>query len=103
MSVAILGGLDRLKPFYKKRGRELGFSGVKVFSQKVPNLGRRMQGFDGIVICTGTVAHPMVEEAVRVARDFGIPIGRTHSSSVSALKKSLAEISAVGRSPKKNQ
>ena len=103
MSVAILGGLDRLKPFYKKRGRELGFSGVKVFSQKVPNLGRRMQGFDGIVICTGTVAHPMVEEAVRVARDFGIPVGRTHSSSVSALKKSLAEISAVGKSPKNNQ
>lgn len=97
MSVAILGGLDRLKPFYEQRGRELGYSDVKVFSRRVPNLAKRLNGFARIVICTGTVAHPMVENAVRVARQFNIPLGRTHSSSVSALNKCLQAISHHGR------
>ena len=44
---------------------------------------------DKIVIFTGTVAHPMVTEATRIARMRGIPIERTHSSSVSALKRCL--------------
>ena len=51
MSVAILGGLDRLKPFYLKQGRKLGFSNVKVYSRKFPNMIKRLQGFGGIVIC----------------------------------------------------
>ena len=33
VSVAILGGLDRLKPYYLKQGRNLGFDNMKVFSK----------------------------------------------------------------------
>ena len=92
MSVAILGGLDRLKPFYLKQGRKLGFSNVKVYSRKFPNMIKRLQGFGGIVICTGNVAHTMVEGTVRMAQANGIPVGRTHSSSVSSMKKCLENI-----------
>ncbi|HIN87645.1 MAG TPA: hypothetical protein EYN05_03180 [Nitrospinaceae bacterium] len=53
MSVAILGGMDRLKCYYIKQGRDLGFSSVKVFSRKFPNMLKRLKGFSGIVICTG--------------------------------------------------
>ena len=35
MSIAILGGLDRLKPHYLRHGRNLGFNNVKVFSKKL--------------------------------------------------------------------
>ena len=34
MSVVILGGIDRLKPYYLKQGRNLGFTEIKVFSKK---------------------------------------------------------------------
>jgi len=91
MSIAILGGLDRLKKSYERKGKDLGYS-VKVFSQRVPNMGQRLVGVDGIVIFTGTVAHPMVEDARRVARKYNIPIGRTQSSSVSAFKRCLTDI-----------
>ena len=88
MSVAIVGGLDLLKRSYEKKCRDMGYQG-KVFSKRIPNLADRMTGVDGIVIFTGTVAHPMVAEAMKVSKMWGIPIERTHSSSVSALKRCL--------------
>ena len=88
MSVAIVGGLDRLRRSYEKKCRDMGYQG-KVFSKRIPKLANRMTGVSGIVIFTGTVAHPMVAEATRVARMCGIPLERSHSSSVSALKRCL--------------
>jgi hypothetical protein len=54
---------------------------------------KRLSKFERIVICTGNVAHTMVEGPVRMAQVNGIQIGRTHSSSVSAMKKCLEQIS----------
>ena len=93
MSVAIIGGIDRLKPYYLKQGRNLGFSKVKVFSRKFPNMLKRLSSFSGIVICTGNIAHTMVEGTVRMAQANGIPIARTHSSSVSAMKICMKKMS----------
>ena len=95
MSIAILGGLDRLKKSYERKGKDLGYN-IKVFSQRVPNMGQRLIGVDGIVIFTGTIAHHMVEDARRVARKYNIPIGRTKSSSVSAFKRCLSDIPLAG-------
>ncbi|MBT6662577.1 MAG: DUF2325 domain-containing protein [Nitrospinaceae bacterium] len=92
MSIAILGGLDRLKPHYLRHGRSLGFNNVKVFSKKFPDMVKRLSKFERIVICTGNVAHTMVEGTVRMAQINGIQIGRTHSSSVSAMKKCFEQI-----------
>jgi hypothetical protein len=93
VSIAILGGLDRLKPHYLRHGRNLGLNDVKVFSKKFPDMVKRLSKFERIVICTGNVAHEMVKGTVRMAQANGIPIGRTHSSSVSAMKKCLEQIS----------
>ena len=60
MSIAILGGIDRLIPHYMKHGRAMGFSNIKVFSKKMPNMVKRLSKYGAIVICTGNVAHTMV-------------------------------------------
>jgi len=96
MSIVILGGLDRLKRKYEKSARDMGFD-VKVFSQRVPNFGERMSKVGGIVIFTGTVAHHMVNEAKLVARKYKIPVGRSHTSGVSGLKRCLVELAQTGR------
>ena len=93
VSVAILGGLDRLKPHYLNQGRSLGFDKMKVFSKKFPDIVKRLRKFERIVICTGNVAHTMVEGTVRMAQINEIQISRTHSSSVSAMKKCLEKMS----------
>ena len=88
MNIAILGGLDRLKRNYEKTGNELGFQ-VKLFSQKVPNMDKRLNGVNGIVIFTGMISHAMVKQVTRVAKHCDIPVYRTQSSSVSGLKRCL--------------
>ena len=93
MSIAILGGIDRLIPHYTKQGRAMGFSNIKVFSKKMPNMVKRLSKYGAIVICTGNVAHTMVEGTIRMAQNNGIPVGRTHSSGVTAMKKCLETIS----------
>ena len=92
MSVAIVGGLDRLKRSYERKCKDMGYR-VKVFSKRVPNLANRILGTDAIVIFTGTVAHPIAEEATRVARMRNIPLERSHSSGVSALIRCLDGLS----------
>ena len=52
MSIAIVGGLDRLKRSYERKCKDMGYR-VKVFSKRVPNLANRILGTDGIVIFTG--------------------------------------------------
>ena len=93
MSIAILGGIDRLIPHYTKQGRAMGFSNIKVFSKKMPNMVKRLSKYGAIVICTGNVAHTMVEGTIRMAQNNGILVGRTHSSGVTAMKKCLETIS----------
>jgi hypothetical protein len=92
MGVAIIGGLDRLKRSYEKECNSRGFN-ARVFSQQIPNMARRMNGVERILIFTGTVAHPMVTEAVRVGKEQNIPVERSHSSSISALKRCLNRLS----------
>jgi hypothetical protein len=90
MSVAILGGLDRLKKSYIKDAKVMGYK-VKVFSQTVPDLAERLSRVNVIVIFTGNVAHSMVVAARQVGKKYRIPIGRTQSNSVAAFKRCLIE------------
>jgi hypothetical protein len=88
MSIAIIGGMDRLKNLYERQAKDLGYK-VKFFGRKVPNLGKRISKVDGIVILTGMVAHHMVAEVNRTARLRSIPILHIPTSSAMGLKKVL--------------
>jgi len=89
MSIAIIGGMDRLKNLYERQAKELGYK-VKFFGRKVPNLGKRISRVDGIVILTGMVAHHMVAEVNRTARLRRIPVLHVPTSSAIGFKKFLS-------------
>ena len=91
MSVVILGGLARLKKSYENQGKNHGCD-IRVYSQRVPNLGERLRRVNGIVIITGNVAHSMVKEALTVAKKYRIPVSCQRSSSVGALTGCLRTI-----------
>lgn len=90
MSIAIIGGMDRLKNEYQRQAKSLGYK-VKYFGRKVPGLGKRVSGVHGIVVFTGMVAHHMMAEVNRAARQNRIPVLRIATSSVAGLKKSLVD------------
>ncbi|MFQ5483282.1 MAG: DUF2325 domain-containing protein [Nitrospinaceae bacterium] len=91
MTVAVLGGLDRLKPTYELKAKNMGID-IRLFFRRVPNLAKRLNGVQGIVIFTGTVSHAIVEEASRLARRRGIPLERSRTSSITGLKKCLGKL-----------
>jgi len=95
MSIAVFGGLDRLKRRYEKTGKDLGCS-VRVFAQRVPNMSKRLHMIDGIVLFTGTISHNLVKEVVSLAKLYNIPVSRSHTSSASGLKRCLDELAPVG-------
>ena len=94
MSIAVIGGMDRLKRFYEKKGFEFGYK-VKVFSQQVPNIRKRLTGVKGVILFTNTVSHNLVKEVVHVSRKHGIPVERSHSSSLSGLQRGLKSLALV--------
>ena len=94
MSIAILGGLDRLKSKYERIGKDMGVD-IRLFSQRVPDMGKRLSGVNGIVVFTDTISHPMVSAAARVAKQNNIPVTRSHTSSLSALKRCIADLALV--------
>jgi hypothetical protein len=91
MSVAIIGGLDRLKRNYEKIRSERGIR-VKLFNKKVPEMDRRLIGVNGIILVTGTISHTMANQALRVAKKYKIPLSRNHSSSISSIKRCLNDM-----------
>lgn len=90
MSVAILGGLDRLKATYEVLSSNMGIN-AHIYNQMAPNLAKRIGGMDAIIIFTGTISHSMVRPVVKLAKNRNIPVVRSHTSSVSALKRCLSE------------
>ena len=93
MSIAIIGGLDRLKRNYEQQGREMGFD-IRFFGRRVPAMSRRLSGVDGIVIFTGQVAHPLVHEVKRTAKINEIPVIQGCSGSMSGLRRCLKSFQA---------
>ena len=79
MSVAIIGGLDRLKKYYEKTGDNMGFD-IRCFFQRIPDIRKRLNSVKGIIIFTGTISHPLVTEVLRAAKHLNIPVERSHSS-----------------------
>ena len=95
MSIAVFGGLDRLKRIYEKTGKDFGCR-VRVFAQRVPGMSKRLRMIDGIVLFTGTISHNMVKEVVSLAKLNNIPVSRSHTSSASGLKRCLGDLAPVG-------
>lgn len=91
MSIAIIGGIDRLKRVYEERAKEMGCK-VRIFSSYMPNMRMRLYNVDGIVIFTNTISHNAVKEAVTAGRTRNIPVFRSHSSSISGLQRCIVEM-----------
>lgn len=88
MSVVIVGGNDRMSSVYKDLCRYYNCK-VKVFTQMPGNFKGQIGSPDLLVLFTNTVSHKMVYSAVSEALKNNAIVERSHSSSLSALKKIL--------------
>lgn len=95
MTVALVGGLDRLRARYIEEAGSRDIK-LKVFTEKTGCLGCRIAEADAIIVCTDCVAHQSSKEALRVARTNNVPLFRTRRS-VAAVKRSLSAAKLIDK------
>lgn len=89
MSIAIIGGNDCMVHQYKKLCKEYNFK-AKVFTQPA-GIKDKVGSPDVMVLFTNTVSHKMIRCALASANCDESQIIRSHSSSLTALNKILAQ------------
>jgi hypothetical protein len=91
MSVALIGGLDRLKRDYEKTAQKYGVT-LRTFTGKESCLGDKMGCPERTILFTGMISHKARTEVMQRSKSLGIPITFLHSSGVSSLSRCLREI-----------
>lgn len=92
MTIAIIGGLDRLKGEYTKLADEHEDMDIRVFSQSKPKLGSRLADVDGVVLFTNLVSHNAAKQVYRMARANKIELVCSHSGGISAARSCVTAL-----------
>lgn len=93
MSIVIVGGNDRMATRYHDICKSYNYKS-KVFTQMPADFENKLGNPDLMVVFTGTCSHKMLGAVKKSSLKNGVPVEHVHSSSASALKHLLAEISA---------
>lgn len=88
MSIALIGGMDRLERHYLAEAAKFGFD-LKVFSRSETGISAKMRTVDAMVIFTNKVSHQVKKQAVNVAKAHDIPVFMHHSCGVCTLRECL--------------
>jgi hypothetical protein len=94
MSVALIGGMDRLKRQYENAAKLCGVS-LKSFTGKESCLGDKIGRPDMVILLTGMVSHNTRQTVMQLCRSVGAPVVFLHSNGVSGLRRRLTAITSA--------
>lgn len=97
LRVTLIGGMDRLGQHYQEEARKVGVN-LRIFTRAEAGLAKKIGGSQGLVVFTGNISHEARGLALRVARDFAIPVYQYHSCGVCTLRKCLSFLGGTGLS-----
>jgi hypothetical protein len=85
MSIALVGGIDRLERHYISEAEKFGIS-LKVFTKSESEITSKIKHMDAVVIFTNKVSHRAKNEAMAVANNNNIPVLMRHSCGICSLR-----------------
>lgn len=88
MSIALIGGMDRLARHYVGEAKRIGIS-LKVFDVSEPSMVEKIRNVDALVVFTNKVSHQARAQALRVARSRKIPVFLRHSCGICTFRNCL--------------
>ncbi len=91
MSIAVIGGMDRLKRDYQKVGAKYGVD-IYHFERGRQGLEKRLGKMDAIVIFTGRVSHNAMLQARSAGTARGVRVSMSRSCGLSSLGRCLDRI-----------
>lgn len=86
MSIALVGGMDRLERRYLEEAARLDID-LRVFNRSEAGIKAKIKNKDALVIFTNKVSHRVKTEAMSVARSRDIPVFMYHSCGVCTLRE----------------
>ncbi len=85
MSIALVGGMDRLERHYMDEAEKLGID-LRVFNRSEAGMASKVKNVDAVVIFTNKVSHKAKREAMNAAKSMNIPVLMHHSCGVCTLR-----------------
>jgi len=99
MTLALIGGMDRLESEYRRVAEEHKCQ-LKIIPKVCPKYIAKIQGVDCIIMCTNMVSHKIAKNIVKEAKGAAIPLIRNHSSGLTTFAKTVKELKSLVRSEK---
>lgn len=99
MCIAVIGGMTRLEPHYRREARQAGIE-LRVYNQAEVNLGAKLEHVDALLIFTNKVSHRARREALEAVRGRPIPVFMEHSCGVCTLRDCLTCLLSTSGGPK---
>lgn len=91
MSIALIGGMDRLSPHYAAEARKRNVE-LRIFPKASVGLSSKVGHLDAIILFTDKMSHRVRREVVQAARTKEIPVLFSHSCGVCSLRQCLEEL-----------
>lgn len=85
MSIALVGGMDRLERHYISEAGKFGIN-LKVFTKSESEITSKIKNMDAVVIFTNKVSHRAKKEAMTAAKSNNIPVLMYHSCGICTLR-----------------
>jgi len=85
MSIALVGGMDRLAKHYQGEAKKHGIK-LSIFSQAQSGMQSKIKKCDAVVVFTNKVSHSARNAAIAEAKKSDIPIYQFHSCGLCTLR-----------------
>jgi len=85
VSIALIGGMDRLERQYKNEAEKMGIN-LKIFTRSKAGIASKIRYMDVLVIFTNKISHRAKREAMNVAKAQNTPVFLYHSCGVCTLR-----------------
>jgi hypothetical protein len=85
MSIALIGGIDRLQRHYISEAENFGIN-LKIYTNPETGMKSKIGNADAVVIFTNKVSHRAKKEAMAVANNDNIPVLMRHSCGICTLR-----------------
>lgn len=85
MSIALVGGMDRLERHYYSEAEKLGIE-LRVFNKPETGINSKINNVDAVVIFTNKVSHRARREAMTAAKSKNIPVLMYHSCGICTIR-----------------
>jgi len=89
MSIALIGGMDRLESHYLQEAKKFDIT-LKVFNKSEVQIASKIKNMDALVIFTNKVSHRAKKEVMNAAKARNIPVLMYHSCGICTLRDCLS-------------